>query len=81
MDINYIQRIDFQHRELMVDRLSKIGKKQCYLELFKYLHKTGVSYTVKDSGVFFTLNELEQSVVYKLDEIITKYESSYRLLS
>jgi hypothetical protein len=54
--------------------LGKIKKKQCYLELFKYLHTNGVPYTVKDSGVFFTLNELEQSVVYKLDEIIAKYE-------
>ena len=74
MDIYYIQRINFQYRELMVDRLSNIDKKQCYLELFKYLHTNGVSYTAKDSGVFFTLNELEQSVVYKLDDIMTKYE-------
>ena len=72
MDINYIQRINFQCRELMVDRLIKNDKKQCYLELFKHLHKNGAPY-VKDSGVFFTLNEREQSVVYKLHEIITKY--------
>ena len=72
MDINYIQRINFQCRELMVDRLSKNDKKQCYLDLFKHLHQNGVPY-VKDSAVFFTLNEREQSVVYKLHEIITKY--------
>ena len=74
MDIEYVKRINFQYRELMVERLCKINKKQCYLDLFKYLHKNGVPYTVKDSRVFFTLSELEQSVVYKLDEIISKYE-------
>ena len=36
--------------------------------------KNGVPYTIKEAGVFFILNDLEQSVVYKLDEIITKYE-------
>ena len=74
MDIGYVERINFQYRELMVERLGKINKKQCYLDVFKYLHTNGVPYTVKDSGVFFTLNELEQSVVYKLDDIMTKYE-------
>ena len=76
MDIEYIRRINFQYRELMVERLGKINKKQCYLELFKYLHTNGVPYTIKDNGVFFTLNDLEQTVVYKLDEIISKYEQS-----
>ena len=74
MDRECIRRIIFQYRELLVERLGKINKKQCYLDLFEYLHKNVVPYTVKDSGVFFTLSELEQSVVYKLDEIISKYE-------
>ena len=54
----------FQYRELMVERLGKINKKQCYVEVFKYLHKSGVPYTVKEAGVLFTLNNLEQHVVY-----------------
>ena len=58
----------------MVDRLSKINKKECYLELFKYLRTNIVPYTIKYTGVFFTLNDLQQSVVYQLDEIISKYE-------
>ena len=62
----------------MVEKLERINKKQCYLELFKYLHKHGVPDTIKESGVFFTLNDLEQSIVYKLDEIISKYEQSGR---
>ena len=74
MDIEYAKRINFQYRELMVDRLGKIKNKQCYLDLFKYLHASKVPYTIKESGVFFTLSDLEQSVVYKLDEIITKCE-------
>ena len=74
MDIEYVKRINFQYRELMVARLGNINKKQCYIELFKYLHTHGVPYTIKEAGVFFTLNDLEQSVVYQLDEIITKYE-------
>ena len=74
MNIEYVKRINFQYRELIVDRLSNINKKQCYLELFKNLHENGVPYTNKESGVFFTLNELEQSVVYELDKIISKYE-------
>ena len=74
MDIEYIRRINFQYRELLVERLGKIDKKQCYLELFKYLHTHGIPHTINESGVFFTLNDLEQSVVYKLDEIISKYE-------
>ena len=39
MDIEYVKRINFQYRGLMVERLGKINNKQCYLELFKYLHK------------------------------------------
>ena len=75
MDIELIRRIHFQYRELLVDSLSKIDNKQCYLVLFKYLHSNGIPCNVKKkSGVFFTLNLLEQSVVYKLDEVITKYE-------
>ena len=74
MHINYIKKIIFQYRVMLVDRLGKIDNKQCYLELFKNLYKNGVPYTIKEAGVFFTLNDLEQSVVYQLDEIITKYE-------
>ena len=74
INIEYIKRINFQYKELMVERLGKIKKKQWYLELFKYLHTNGVPYTVKDSAVLFTLNELEQTVVYELDNIVTKYE-------
>ena len=74
MDIEYVRRINFQYREMMVDRLGKIDNNQWYLELFKYLHTNGLPYTIKESGVFVTLNDLEQSVVYQLDEIITKYE-------
>ena len=40
MDIEYVKQTNFQYRELLVDRLGKINKKQCYLDLFKYLHKT-----------------------------------------
>ena len=76
MDTEYVKRINFQYRKLLVDRQGNINKKQCYLELFKYLHTNGVPYTIKESGVFFTLNELEQRILYKLDEIITKYEQS-----
>ena len=74
MDIEYIRRINCQYRELLVERLGKINKKQCYLEPFKYLHTNGVPYTIKESGVFFTLNDLIQTVVYELDKIITKCE-------
>ena len=42
MSIEYVKRINFQYRELMVERLGKINKKKCYLEMFKYLHKNGV---------------------------------------
>ena len=73
MNIEYVQRINFQFRELMVERLGKISKKQWYLEVFKYMHTNGIPYSIKEAGVF-TLNDLEQRVVYKLDEIITKYE-------
>ena len=51
-------------------------KETVLLGLFKYLRTNGVPYTIKESGVFFTLNELEQRILYKLDEIITKYEQS-----
>jgi len=74
MDIEYVKRINFQYRELMVDRLSNINKKQCYHDLFRYLRTNGIPYTIKEAVVFFTLNDLEQSIVYQLDEIITKYE-------
>ena len=79
MDIDYIKQVNFEYRETVVDRVGKSDNKQCYLELFKYLCKHGVPYTIKEAGVFFTLNDLEQSVVYKLDETITEYECSYRL--
>ena len=74
MDISYDKQINFQYRELMVGRLSFINKKQCCLDLLRYLHTNGIPYTIKEAGVFFTLNDLEQSIVYQLDEIITKYE-------
>ena len=34
--------MNFRYRELMVERLGKISKKQCYLKLFKYLHTNGI---------------------------------------
>ena len=74
MHINYIKKINFQYRVMLVDRLGKIDNKQCYLELFKYLYKNGVPYTIMEAGIFFTLNDLEQGVVYKLDDSISKYE-------
>ena len=74
MDIEYVKRINLEYREMMVDSLGKTKRKQCYLKLSTYLHTHGIPYTIKESGVFFTLNGLEQTVVYKLEEIITKYE-------
>ena len=74
MDIEYVKPINFEYRELLVDRLGKINNKQCYVDVLTYLHKHGVPYTLEDSGVLCTLNELEQSVVDELDTIITKYE-------
>ena len=38
--------------------------------------KKGVHDTITDNGVFFHLNNLEQSIVYQLDEIITLYEQT-----
>ena len=38
MGIEYVRRINFQYREMMVDKLGKIDNKQCFLELFKYVH-------------------------------------------
>ena len=74
MNIEYVKRINFQYRELQFERLGKITRKKCYLELFKYLRTNGILYSIKEAGVLFTLNDLEQRVIYKLDEIITKYE-------
>ena len=74
MSIEYVKRINFQYRELKFDRPGKIKRKKCYLELFKYLRTNGISYSIKQAGVLFTLKDLEQRVIYKLDEIITKYE-------
>ena len=78
MGIEYVRRINFQYREMMVDKLGKIDNKQCFLELFKYVHTKWVPYTVKEAGIFFTLNDLEQRIVYKLHEIISKYEQPDR---
>ena len=74
MDIEYVKRINFQYRELIVDRLSNINKIHCYHDLFKYLHTKGIPYTIKEAGVFFTLNNLEQSIMHQLDKTITKDE-------
>ena len=62
MDIEHVKRINFEYRELMVARLGKTNKKRCYVELVWYLHKNRVPYTIQEVGVFFTLNELDQSV-------------------
>ena len=73
MNIEYVKRIHFQYRELMVERLGEISQKQCYLELFKYLHTNGIPYYIQEAGVLFTLKDLDQRVVYKIDKIISKY--------
>ena len=52
MSIEYINKINLEYREIMVNRLGNIDNKECDLEVFKYLHKQIPHYTVDDFGVF-----------------------------
>ena len=44
MGIEYVKQLNYQYRDLLVERLGQISKTQCYLELFKYLHKNGIPF-------------------------------------
>ncbi len=54
--------------------------KDVHLEIFYYLHKINSSYTVNANGVFFNLNNIDNSTLSTLKDMIHFYNKNEKNL-
>ena len=65
-------------KTFLVNRISEIKNKKCYIELMKLLIKENVKYMRNHNGIFFNLGLLSDDVLTKIDYILIVYEMEKR---
>ena len=80
MRIAYAHNINFNHRQSVLRRIAGTKNRERYLELFQYLVKNNINYTITSNGVLFNTTSISQHTAYELDGIITKYKNYIRRL-
>ena len=72
-----VKQINCNDRELVVQRISKVSHRQCFIEIFKYLVRHHIDFTINNNGALFNVSVLSQNTVYEFDDMITKYENDH----
>jgi len=58
----------------IVDRINKLNSRRCNLKIFKIIYSDKVNFSKNDNGIFFNINNLNDSQLKIIDTIINYYE-------
>jgi hypothetical protein len=72
VDSNKIYSIS--DKKLIVSKIDKIKNKKLYLKIFKIIHLDKCNYTINSNGIFFNITNINNNTLYKIDQLINKYE-------
>ena len=61
-------------KSFLVNRISAIDDKQCYIKLLKLIVKEEVKYMRNHNGIFFNVGLLSDDVLTKIDNILLIHE-------
>ena len=61
-------------KSFLVNRISAIEDKQCYIKLLKLIVKEEVKYMRNHNGIFFNVGLLSDDVLTKIDNILLIHE-------
>ena len=61
-------------KSFLVNRISAIDDKQCYIKLLKLIVKEEVKYMRNHNGIFFNVGLLSDDVLTKIDNILIVHE-------
>ena len=67
-------------KKILIQKISNIKSKSCYMKLFKLVHDAGISYTVNSNGVFFNIDLLNEDDLNKILQIVIFYENKKNTL-
>jgi hypothetical protein len=69
-----IKRFKLSDKTYLVNRISHVKNKKCYIELLKLLINENVKYMRNNNGIFFNLGLLSDDVLTKIDDILISFE-------
>ena len=64
-------------KKKIVNRIEKIKNKKIYLKIFKIIHNDNCKYTFNSNGVFLNITNLQNNVLYKIEQLLDKYDKIF----
>ncbi len=72
--MNYIDK------KKLLKRINDIKSKKIYIEIFKIINEANFKFTINNNGIFFNLLDLEDDIIYKIQDIIINYENKKKII-
>lgn len=65
-----MNELDYNDKKILVNNIKNLNKKDLYKQIFILLLENNIKYTNNKNGVFFNINNLNDSLIRKINEII-----------
>tara|TARA_Y100000992_G_scaffold293349_1_gene251857 strand:- start:640 stop:843 length:204 start_codon:yes stop_codon:yes gene_type:complete len=65
-----MNELDYNDKKILVNNIKNLNKKDLYKQIFILLLENNIKYTNNKNGIFFNINNLNDSLIKKINEII-----------
>jgi len=61
-------------KQKIIDRINTLNNKRCNIKIFKIIYLNKINYSSNDNGVFFNINNLDDTQLLNIHNILSYYE-------
>ena len=65
-----MNELDYNDKKILVNNIKNLNKKDLYKQIFILLLENNIKYTNNKNGIFFNINNFNDSLIKKINEII-----------